>query len=147
MMMKFLLIIIVFLSIVSSSHSQEVALNNPVLKIKMALKAFGVESDDIPSIDAFIDFTTDSSICVKSFYHPDKKGGTYSLTKQEIKIIKELIEKINLSTVKKTYVYNVSDQPRSIITITTTTQNFVFDDYGLNGGFPLQELYKIVYKL
>lgn len=55
-----------------------------IIKIEMSLSAFGVESDDFPSINAIIDFTKDTSICTKSYYNPDYKGSTYSLSKSDL---------------------------------------------------------------
>ena len=47
---------------------------------------------------------------------------------------------------KKEYKVTMPDQPSSTTVIYTTKQKFVIKDYGLEGEYPLQELYKIVYK-
>jgi len=118
-----------------------------VIKIEMNLSAFGVESDDFPSIAALIDFSKDTSICVKSFYNPANKGSTYSLTKSEMNSILKLIKITDLEKLKKEYKVTKTDQSSSKIKIYTTKKIFVVDDYGLEGDYPLQELYKIVYKI
>ena len=117
-----------------------------IVKIEMNLSAFGVESDDFPSIEAVIDFSTDTSVCMKSFYNPANKGSTYSLTKSEMNSILKLLKIDDLEKLKKEYTVNKSDQPRSTTKIYTTKKTFVVDDYGLEGDYPLQDLYKIVYK-
>lgn len=117
-----------------------------IVKIEMNLSAFGVESDDFPSIDVVIDFSKDTSVCVKSFYNPANKGSTYSLTKSDMNLILTLLKIDDLEKLKKEYKVDKSDQPRSKTKIYTTKKTFVVDDYGLEGDYPLQELYKIVYK-
>lgn len=121
-------------------------LTDTVVKIEMNLSAFGVESDDFPSIDVIIDFAKDTNICVKSFYNPDYKGSTYSLTKGEMNIILKLIKIADLEKLKKEYTVGETDQPSSKTKIYTNKKTFIIDDYGLEGDYPLQELYKIVYK-
>lgn len=117
-----------------------------IIKIEMNLSAFDVESDDFPTIDAKIDFSKDTSICVKSFYNPANKGSTYTLTKSEINSILILLKIDDLEKLKKEYKVSKTDQPGSKTTIYTTKKTFVVDDYGLEGDYPLQELYKIVYQ-
>jgi len=120
--------------------------SDTIVKIEMDLSAFGVESDDFPSISAMLDFSKDTSICVKSFYSPANEGTTYSLTKSEMNSILKLLKISDLERLKKEYTMNISDQPSSKIKIYTTKKVFVIDDYGLEGDYPLQELYKIVYR-
>src|ERR1043166_8131599 len=67
-------------------------LADSIVRIEMNLSAFGVESDDFPSINVLIDFTHDTSSCVKYFYNPAYKGSTYSLTKNEIIEVKKLLK-------------------------------------------------------
>ncbi len=122
-------------------------LTNSVLKIEMKLSAFGVESDNFPSINAYIDFFKDSSNCKKSFYNPKYKDSIYSLSKLEIDSILFILNNSNLGKLKKEYTINLSDQPSSTIIIYTKKNKFVIDDYGLRGEYPLQKLYQIVYKL
>lgn len=120
---------------------------NKIIKIEMSLSAFGIESDDFPSIDVFINFTKDSSHCVKSFYNPAYEGSNYTLTKTEMNTILKLLKIEDLEKLKKEYSVDFSDQPRSQTIIYTTKKRYIIDDYGLKGSYPLQELYKIVYKL
>ena len=117
-----------------------------IVKIEMNLSAFGVESDDFPSIDAVIDFSKDTSVCVKSFYNPANKGSTYSCSIVERNSILELLKIDDIEKLKKEYKVSRTDQPSSKTKIYTTKKTFVVDDYGLEGDYPLQELYKIVYK-
>ncbi len=117
-----------------------------ILKIEMKLSAFGVESDDFPSIDALIDFSKDTSICVKSFYNPAKKGSTYSLSKTEIQSILKLLNISDIKKLKKEYKVVIVDQPSSKTIIYTNRGQYTISDYGLEGEDPLKALYKIVYK-
>jgi hypothetical protein len=119
---------------------------NQVQKIEMHLSALGVESDDFPSIDVFIDFTADSSYCHKSYYNPKHKDSVYRLTKAEMLIISSLIEKSDLHKLKKEYTNSRTDQPTSKTTIYLNNNTMQFKDYGLMAEYPLSELYKIVYK-
>ncbi len=120
--------------------------NDLLVKIEMNLSAFGVESDNFPSIDALIDFDKDTSVCVKSFYDPAHKGSTYALTKSEMNSILKMLKIEDLAKLKKEYKVNMPDQPRSKTIIYTTKKTFFVDDYGLEGDHLLQDLYKIVYK-
>jgi hypothetical protein len=112
----------------------------------MNLSAFGVESDNFPSIDAYIDFVHDSSNCKKSYYNPAFKSSAYYLSHNEINRVLELLQKSNLEKLKEEYKVEKSDQPTSTTIIYTNTRKFTIKDYGLEGEYPLQELYKIVYK-
>ena len=118
-----------------------------VTKIEMKLSAFGVESDDYPSIDVMIDFSKDTSICIRSFYNPANKGSTYSLTKSEMAAVSSLLNITDLKSLKEKYTVDKTDEPRSKTTIYTTEGTFIIDDYGLEGEYPLQKLYKIVYRI
>jgi hypothetical protein len=117
-----------------------------ILKIEMHLSAFGVESDNFPSIDAYVDFTNDSSKCTKSYYNPAFKVSIYKLTHEEIKKILELLQNSDLSKLKEEYSVNKTDQPASTLIIYTDKRNYTIKDYGLEGESPLPDLYKIVYK-
>ncbi len=117
-----------------------------VVKIEMNLSAFGVESDDFPSIDVVIDFSKDTSSCFKSYYNPAYENSSYSLSKSELNSILELLKINYLEKLKKEYKVNKTDQPSSKTTIYTTEKTFVIEDYGLEGDYPLKELYKIVYR-
>jgi hypothetical protein len=117
-----------------------------IVKLEMNLSALGVESDDFPSIEAVIDFSKDTSVCIKSYYNPANKGSTYSLTKSEIKDILGLLKISDVQKLKPEYKVSWPDQPSSTTTIYTTKTKYVIKDYGLEGEYPLKELYKIVYK-
>jgi hypothetical protein len=117
-----------------------------IVKIEMNLSAFGVESDDFPSIEAVIDFSKDTSVCVKSYYNPANKGSSYSLTKKEMTEIYDLLKISDVKKLKPEYKVLPTDQPNSTTTIYTNKSKYVIKDYGLEGDYPLKELYKIVYK-
>lgn len=135
---------ILFLSFCDPSRRpQEIS----ILKIEVHLSAFGVEADDFPSIDGYIDFTNDSSKLTKSYYNPDFKKSTYYLSKDEIKKAFLLLKNSDLSKLKKEYGTNRSDQPTSTFLIHTNKWNYLIEDYGLGGDHPLPDLYKIIYKL
>jgi hypothetical protein len=112
----------------------------------MHLSAFGVESDNFPSIDVFIDFSSDSSYCRKWYNNPKYKDSLYRLTKAEMLIISSLIEKSDLHKIRKEYTVSKTDQPTSKTTIYLSNHTLQFKDYGLVAEYPLSELYKIVYK-
>ncbi|HEY1038246.1 MAG TPA: hypothetical protein VGF30_02525, partial [Bacteroidia bacterium] len=116
-------------------------------KIEMNLSAFGVESDDFPSVDAVIDFIKDSSSCVKSFYNPEKKGSSYSLDKDEMQEILNLLQISEVQKLKTEYKVSISDQPNSTTIIYTNKTKYVIKDYGLCGEGPLRKLYGIVYRI
>jgi hypothetical protein len=82
-------VIIIFTFVFSfcnlSCYVQKQNPTNSISKIEMHLNAFGVESDDFPSIDVYIDFVHDSSICTKWYYNPAHKPSTYSLSNEEMK--------------------------------------------------------------
>ena len=129
----------------SRDSSDEYHRNDTIQRIDMFLDAFGVEAD-FPLIKATIDFEKDSIKCYRWYYNPELGDTTYTLTITEQKQILELIYKTKLEDLKPKYIVDIVDQPRSTTTIITTSDKFVFDDYGLEGDYPLQELYTIVYK-
>ena len=112
----------------------------------MNLSAFGVEADDFPSIVVQIDFLNDSSRCEKTYYNPAFKPSTYRLSNTEIKKILELLEVANFDTLKSEYKVSKTDQPTSTTKIYIGQKTYVIKDYGLEGDYPLKELYNIVYK-
>ena len=124
----------------TTSKAQEVQ------KIEMNLSAFGVESDNFPSIEGFIDFEHDSNSCTTSYYNPAIKGRVYSLSNQETKKVLELLQNCDLDKLKAVYKAESTDQPTSTITIYKSNRVFIVKDYGLIGDFPLQDIYKLVYK-
>src|ERR1044072_6598902 len=137
MPMRYRYAIIIFF--VLSSSSAEITKRNyearsstiRVQRIEMHLSAFGVESDNFPSIDVFIDFSIDSSHCKKWYYNPKYKDSVYSLSKAEMLIIASLIEKSDLSKLKKEYTVGQTDQPSSKTTIYFNNNTLQFNDYGL----------------
>lgn len=136
-----------FAFIVLISCGQTLSTNEEkIVKIEMNLSAFGVESDSYPSIDAVIDFSKDTSVCVKSYYNPDYKGSTYSLNKKEMKLILVLLKISDIQKLNTEYTVPVTDQPSSKTIIYTTKTSYTINDNGLKGEYPLQELYNIVYK-
>lgn len=145
----FLALIILGFNFCSSSRDN-VVMESPsidtILKVEMNLSAFGVESDDFPSIEAYVNFQTGSGNCERSFYNPAYKGSTYYLSKAEIQQIFKILMNADLEKLKKEYRVQSSDQPTSTTTIYTSKKKFIIIDYGLKGESPLQELYKIVYK-
>ncbi len=128
-----------------SKPARQVA--DTVTRIEMSLSAFGVESDNFPSIDVSIDFVNGSSKCAKSYYNPAFKPTTYSLTVEEMRKISLLINNFDLTKLKAEYTVSKTDQPTSTTIIYTGGRKFVIKDYGLVGQYPLQELYKIAYRL
>lgn len=151
--MRYLFVIII-LSFISCSSAEITNRNylthsshsNPVQRIEMHLSAFGVESDNFPSIDVLIDFSADSSYCRKWYYNPKYKDSIYRLTKAEMLIISSLMEKADLHKLKKEYTISQTDQPTSKTTIFLSNNTLQFKDYGLIAEYPFSELYKIVYK-
>lgn len=117
-----------------------------LVRIEMHLSAFGVESDNFPSIHAELDFSADTSLCVKSFYNPAYPGSTYRLTEAEMDAILALLRLEDLERLQPAYHVDWPDQPRSTTTIYTTTKVFTIEDYGLKGDAPLKDLYRIVYR-
>jgi|HubBroStandDraft_2_1064218.scaffolds.fasta_scaffold694478_1 hypothetical protein len=159
--MKGVLILIILLFVACNNASEQSGSNkietkdtlkmpttkDSIIKLEMHLSAYGVESDDFPFIDADIDFTTDSAWCRKSYYNPKYKDSIYTLDKHEIRNVLRILQNANLEKLKKEYKVLRTDQPTSTIIIFTQKQKFEIKDYGLEGDYPLQELYKIVYKL
>jgi hypothetical protein len=119
---------------------------NLISKIKMNLDAFAVESDNFPSIRGVIDFDADSSYFEKSYYYPAIKGTVYKLTHNEIEEVLSLLQNANLANLKQEYRVKKTDQPVSTITIFIGEKELVISDYGLEGEYPLPELYKLCYK-
>ena len=58
----------------------------------------------------------------------------------------KLLKIADLEKLKTDYKVIETDQPSSKTKIYTNKKIFIIDDYGLKGDYPLQELYKIVYK-
>jgi len=119
---------------------------NIVTKIEMHLSAFGVESDDFPSIDADIDFIKMESVCKKTFYNPAYKNSVYFLSGDTIMSVLKLLSDADLAGLKEKYSTTKTDQPSSTMKIFTAKKIYTIEDYGLTGTYPLQELYQMVYR-
>jgi hypothetical protein len=117
-----------------------------ITKVIMNLSAFGVESDDYPTINVFLDFAKDSSNCVRPYYDPKFDTSSYKLSHDEMKKILRLLETSDLTQLKAEYTTPKTDQPTSTTTIYAGHKIFTVKDYGLVADSPLQELYDIVYK-
>jgi hypothetical protein len=113
----------------------------------MNLSAFGVESDGFPSMRAIIDFKNDSSFCERWYDNPIYKDSSYSLTKLEKTSILNLLLNSDVKALQKEYRALKTDQPTSTMIIYTSRDTMRFNDYGLIGQNPLNDIYKLVYKL
>ena len=145
-----IILLTVLLSFCNTPHQNSKTKNiEPIIysKIEMNLSSFGVESEGFPSIKAIIDFKNDSSFCERWYDNPIYKDSSYSLTKAEITTILNSLLKSDVKTLQKEYTANMTDQPTSTIIIFTTKDTIQFKDYGLLGPYPLDQLYKLVYKL
>jgi len=105
--------------------------------VVMDLSAFGVESDDFPSIHVFIDLINDTSLYKKSYYNPKYKPSVYRLSNVEIKKIIGLLNSVSIEKLRKSYKINITDQPSSTTIIYRGERKFVIEDYGLSGDYPL----------
>jgi hypothetical protein len=145
---QFFFFLIVATSFGNCSSQQDATkpITDSLTKLEMNLSAFGVEADGFPSIHAHIDFLKDSNFCEKTYYNPAFKPSTYWLTSAEIKKVLQLLGATNFNKLKTEYTVSKTDQPTSITTIYFGQRTIVINDYGLEGAYPLQELYKIVYK-
>ena len=130
----------------TDGRSKRVTNKDPITKLEMVLSAAGVESDDFPAITVFIDFARDSSYCAKSYDNPAFPGSIYSLSYNEIHQVRDLLQAADLTRLKKNYTVPATDQPTSTTSVYIHGQKLIFKDYGLQGEYPLQNLYKIVYK-
>ena len=123
------------------------ASNNRINKIEMQLSAFGVESDHFPNINAFIDFTIDSSSCHKWFSNPSYKDFVYTIGKADIHKILNILRYADLNKIKRRKIdTGKSNQPGSKMRIFADKKTLAVNDYGLEGSYTLKELYKLVYK-
>lgn len=139
----------IFFSLITifSCKENEKTNDETIIKIEMNLNAFGVESDDFPSIQTEIDFSKRSSNCIKTYYNPTFKDSIYSLSKSDLKKILGLINISDLKKLRKKYSVSKTDQPSSTTIIYTNKAKYTINDYGLKGDYPLQDLYEIVYNL
>lgn len=144
-----LLILMFAFNLCCTSNNNSVSkqnFSNTISMIEFNLSAFGVESDNFPSIVGYVDFIHDSSIFTKSFYNPAIKGSTYSLSHKELERVLELLQKCDLKKLKSEYKVGRTDQATSTITIYLSKEKIIIKDYGLEGEYPLKEIYKIAYK-
>jgi len=119
-----------------------------ILKIEMVFEPFGVEADNYPTIHSTLDFKANTGLCkVEYLSLTPKKSKRYSLTPKEMKTVQGLLKKMDLNMVQKKYSSDAPDEPTSYMTIYTSLGKFGISDHGLVGDSPLQEIYKIVYKL
>ena len=113
----------------------------------MFLSAFSVESDGFPYIQATINFETDTSKCSVSYDNPKFKERIYSLSKQEIDTIRNILNSLDLSKLKRKYDVQNTDQPTSTTKFYMPKDTIEIVDRGLEGDYPLPVLYRIIYKL
>jgi hypothetical protein len=116
-------------------------------RVEMSLSAFGVESDGAPYIRAIIDFENDSSFCERGYDNPVYKDSSWSLTKEERMTVLQLLLNADIKTLPKQYKVSMTDQPTSTMSIYKDKDTIRISDYGLIAEYPLNEVYKIVYKL
>lgn len=141
-----LALIISNFSFSQKQEGEKDSLSLTITKIEMHLSAFGVESDNFPSIDVSIDLIKDTNNCYKSYYNPKFKASTYRLSTDEIKKIIELIQSPAFEKLKNEYHTPATDLPTATIIIYRAPNRLTIKDYGLEGDYPLQELYRIAYK-
>jgi len=135
-----------FLIIAAASSYQPKPPKN-IRALKMELSAFGVESDDLPSIACSIDFTNDSSYCKATFYNPQKKPYSYRILPAEMRTVLQKLEQVSLDKLKTEYRVSRTDQPSSVMTIYAADKEYTIKDYGLNAEQPMPDIYNIVYKI
>jgi hypothetical protein len=129
----------------NSINSQK---DRAITKLEMHLSAFGVESDNFPSIDATIDFVTQKTTCHRWYYNPAFKDSTYALSPQAMDTLYHLLASTDFAKLKGLYETPMTDQPTSTTIIIRPNKDTVtIKDYGLIGEYPLQKMYKIVYRL
>src|SRR5258708_4329150 len=98
-----IILFVTLLTIISCTSSQNNSQKLTITKMEIHLSAFGVESDDFPSIEGFVDFANDTNSCMKSYYNPAYKSSTYKLSHIEINKVLELLQKVDLDKMKKEY--------------------------------------------
>ncbi|MDJ1501411.1 hypothetical protein [Xanthocytophaga agilis] len=145
MKLTFCLLGIALSGLIGCTNSQTTNTNS-ISKVEMHLSAFGVESDDFPSIDVIIDFQNDTNSCKKWYYNPAYKDSIYSLSRTDITKVLDLLQSTDLTKLKEEYTVDKTDQPSSKTIIYTNQSTFTINDYGLEADHPLQAIYKIVYQ-
>ncbi|MDJ1467788.1 hypothetical protein [Xanthocytophaga flava] len=100
--LTFCLLGIALSGLIGCTNSQTTNTNS-ISKVEMHLSAFGVESDDFPSIDVIIDFQNDTSSCKKWYYNPAYKDSIYSLSRTDITKVLDLLKSSDLKKLKEEY--------------------------------------------
>lgn len=151
--MEKILMLLLLVSCCGCQHSNKTSLpahqqNHAIAKLEMHLSAFGVESDNFPSVDADIDFTKKQAICRRWYYNPAHKDSTYLLTAKTIDTIYQLLVQTDFTKLKRLYERPATDQPSSTLLIIQSNKDTVtIKDYGLIGDYPLRDIYRLVYQL
>jgi hypothetical protein len=135
-----------FLTLTTTTKTYSQTNSIAIDSLEMHLSNFGVETLSFPSIDVYINFIDGSNHCKKWNDDPAFKDSIYTLNRSEIKSILELVKNSHLEKLKTEYKVPTYDLPSSTTIIYTSKRKFVIKDYGLQGEYPLKELYKIVYK-
>ncbi len=112
----------------------------------MRLSAVGEEPAGFPGIDAMIDLKNDTSLCEVSYFDPRLRDTTYRLTKADMDSIRYFVSQLDTGKIKREYTVSMSDQPISTTVFYCTGEPITITDYGMKGDFPLNELYRLVYK-
>jgi len=144
--MKVILFLLLSIILVDQRSISQSRPKLPVDSMILYLSAFGVESDYFPAISGRINFVTGSNYFQRSFYNPAVKGSEYRLRKRSLDSLLTLFRNADLQKLKQEYRVTKTDQPTSTLIIYTYKGKFIITDYGLEGEFPLQEIYKIVYR-
>lgn len=117
-----------------------------ITQIEMNLSAYGVESDEFPSIRVFIDVEKDSNRCERTYYNPKFKSMNYTLADSEIETLLALLNSEEFHNLRLAYVGSRPDQPTSTIKVNRNSASTTIVDSGLIGANVLQKIYHIAYK-
>jgi hypothetical protein len=117
-----------------------------VTRLEVELSAYGVESENYPSIKVVVDFLMDTSLCIKSYYNPSINGSFYRLSRADIRTIKRLLEDPEFKDLKHNYANKKTDQPVATTTVYKGQDKFVISDYGLEGTNLLKDLYGVIFR-
>jgi hypothetical protein len=143
--MKVVLVLLVGVTIWGKTYSQ----SREILAVDSMtayLSAFGVENDSFPSINGKINFRKRTNYFEKSYYNPAIKGSNYRLLTKAMDRVLTLILDSSFRNLKREYKVYATDQPTSTLTIYTNKGTIVIVDYGLEGEYPLKEIYRIIYR-
>jgi hypothetical protein len=143
-------LLFVLLALTVSSLAQttreEKADQRLVTRLEVELSAYGVESDNYPSIKVVVDFLMDTSLCIRSYYNPSINGSVYRLSLADIRTIKRLLEDPEFKDLKRNYANKKTDQPVATTTVYKGQDKFVISDYGLEGTSLLKDLYGLIFR-